>query len=138
MVWCLTCRRASLLATCGASFRFIRRFSLAGGAREGGREMPNRIDVVVTYDVNTLTKEGRRRLRQVAKVCEGCGQRVQWSVFECRVTETELERLRQRLCKTMDADEDSIRIYRLRGRRQEVVEAYGRDGYVDFEEPLIL
>ena len=100
--------------------------------------MPNRIDVVVTYDVNPLTKEGRRRLRQVAKVCEGCGQRVQWSVFECRVTETELERLRQRLCKTMDADEDSIRIYRLRGRRQEVVEAYGRDGYVDFEEPLIL
>ena len=37
---------------------------------------------------------------------------MQWSVFECRVTETELERLRQRLCKTMDADEDSIRIYR--------------------------
>lgn len=100
--------------------------------------MPDRADVVVTYDVNTLTKEGRSRLRKVAKVCEGCGQRVQWSVFECRVTDVELERLRQRLCKTMDADEDSVRIYHLRGRRQDVVESYGRDGYVDFEDPLVL
>jgi len=38
--------------------------------------------VVVAYDVNTETEEGRRRLRRVAKVCENCGQRVQNSVFE--------------------------------------------------------
>lgn len=39
--------------------------------------------VVVCYDVNTETKAGRRRLRRVARVCEGTGQRVQKSVFEC-------------------------------------------------------
>jgi len=100
--------------------------------------MPERRDVVVTYDVNTLTKEGRKRLRSVAKICEGCGQRVQWSVFECSVTDADLERLRQRLRRAMNPDEDSVRIYHLRGRRSEVVESYGRDGWVDFDAPLIL
>ena len=42
--------------------------------------------VIVCYDVSTETREGRRRLRRVAKVCEGTGQRVQKSVFECQVT----------------------------------------------------
>ena len=41
--------------------------------------------VIVCYDVKTETREGRRRLRRVAKVCEGTGQRVQKSVFECQV-----------------------------------------------------
>ena len=39
--------------------------------------------VLVTYDVNTETAAGRRRLRKVAKVCVDYGQRVQNSVFEC-------------------------------------------------------
>ena len=39
--------------------------------------------VLVTYDVNTQTAEGRRRLRKVAKLCVDYGQRVQNSVFEC-------------------------------------------------------
>lgn len=37
--------------------------------------------VLITYDVNTTTKEGRRRLRRVAKKCLNYGQRVQNSVF---------------------------------------------------------
>ena len=41
--------------------------------------------VLVTYDVNVETAEGRRRLRHVAKICENHGQRVQNSVFECLV-----------------------------------------------------
>lgn len=41
--------------------------------------------VLVTYDVSTVTPEGRRRLRRVARVCENFGQRVQFSVFECNV-----------------------------------------------------
>jgi CRISPR-associated protein Cas2 len=45
-----------------------------------------RIDIVVTYDVNTEDAAGRKRLRKVAKICEAYGQRVQKSVFECSVT----------------------------------------------------
>ena len=41
--------------------------------------------VVVSYDVNTQSEGGQRRLRKVAKLCESRGQRVQFSVFECLV-----------------------------------------------------
>ena len=53
--------------------------------------------IIVCYDVNTETREGRRRLRRVAKVCEGVGQRVQKSVFECRVDRKQYEDLERRL-----------------------------------------
>ena len=53
--------------------------------------------VIVCYDVNTETREGRRRLRRVAKVCEGTGQRVQKSVFECRIDLMQMEALEARL-----------------------------------------
>lgn len=96
------------------------------------------MDILITYDVNTETKEGRRRLRHVAKICEAWGQRVQLSVFECRVNDAQLERMKQRLTKTIDPERDSLRIYRLLGRREEVVQSFGRDGYIDFEEPLVV
>jgi len=51
--------------------------------------------MVVCYDVNTETKEGRRRLRRVAQVCKNYGQRVQKSVFECQVDEMKAEQLRK-------------------------------------------
>ena len=93
--------------------------------------------VLVTYDVNTETKAGRRRLRQVATACKDYGQRVQYSVFECQVTEAQLEALRVRLLKTVNEEEDSLRIYRLRGPREDVVESYGLDSYISFDDPLI-
>jgi CRISPR-associated protein Cas2 len=43
--------------------------------------------VLITYDINTTTKEGKKRLRDVAKICQNYGQRVQNSVFECKVDE---------------------------------------------------
>ena len=49
--------------------------------------------VLITYDVSTETGAGRARLRRVAKACEGYGQRVQKSVFECTVSETTYERI---------------------------------------------
>lgn len=96
------------------------------------------MDILVTYDVNTLTKPGRARLRRVAKICEGHGQRVQFSVFECSVNEAQKEALLHRLKKTIEPSEDSLRVYTLRGRREDAVEAFGRDCYRDFEGPLIL
>ena len=44
--------------------------------------------VLITYDVNTETILGRKRLRQIAKQCMNRGQRVQNSVFECLVDPT--------------------------------------------------
>mgnify|MGYP000278998853 FL=1 len=46
--------------------------------------------ILITYDVDTTSKEGVRRLRCVAKACMDYGQRVQNSVFECKVTEAHI------------------------------------------------
>ena len=96
------------------------------------------MDLLVTYDVNTLTKEGRGRLRRVAKACEAFGQRVQESVFECSVTDTQKEVLMVRLKKIITPTEDSLRIYVLRGGRGDCVETVGLDRYISFRDALIL
>ena len=96
------------------------------------------MDILVTYDVATDTPQGRRRLRHAAKACLGSGQRVQKSVFECTVDDIQLEKLRRRLLRIIDQEEDSLRIYRLSGSRERYVEAYGKDHYVDFEDPLLV
>jgi len=96
------------------------------------------MQILVAYDVNTVKPEGRRRLRKVAKACEGFGQRVQWSVFECSLTDAQLEKLRGKLLGIISEREDSLRIYILAGRREEVVEAHGRDTWVDPYDPLIV
>ena len=95
--------------------------------------------MLVTYDINTETAEGRARLRRVAKTCEGFGQRVQKSVFECQVTQAQYEEMKRRLLRLIDDREDNLRLYRLmdaRGRRH--VEAFGLDMSVDFREPLVV
>ena len=94
--------------------------------------------VLVSYDVTTEDAAGRRRLRKVAKVCVGFGQRVQKSVFECSVNEMQMEQLRDRLVKCIDEKKDSLRIYRLVEPREKYVESFGRDAYVDFDGPLVV
>jgi CRISPR-associated protein Cas2 len=59
-------------------------------------------------------------------------------VFECRLTETQLNVLKLKLLRIIDSNEDSLRFYRLPGEREQWVEAYGRDTYVDFEEPIVI
>ncbi|ARA93470.1 CRISPR-associated endonuclease Cas2 [Rhodothermaceae bacterium RA] len=97
-----------------------------------------RYDLLVTYDVDTSTQAGRRRLRRVARICEGYGQRVQYSVFECRLTREQLEALQHRLVQELDETLDSLRVYVLKGGRDGALFTYGRDTYRDFDEPLIL
>ena len=46
--------------------------------------------VLITYDVNTTDAAGKRRLRNVAKLCVAHGQRVQNSVFECSLDAAQL------------------------------------------------
>jgi len=96
------------------------------------------VEVLVTYDVATETAAGRRRLRRVATVCLGYGQRVQKSVFECRVTEAQLEELQHRLLEEIDEGEDSLRIYRLAGPRERHVRIFGERPAFDPREPLIV
>lgn len=94
--------------------------------------------VIVCYDVNTETREGRRRLRRVAKVCESTGQRVQKSVFECQVTLAELETLERRLLGEVHLEQDCLRLYRMADTRGCEVREYGKFKATDFDGPLVL
>lgn len=93
--------------------------------------------VIVTYDVSTETREGRRRLRRVAKLCEGIGQRVQKSVFECQVDLIRFEELERRLLEEINKEEDNLRIYRITEPTRLHVREYGCFRAVDFEGPLL-
>ena len=94
--------------------------------------------IIVTYDVSTETKEGRRRLRRVAKVCESTGQRVQKSVFECRVDLMQYEELERRLLAEIDEQEDCLRLYRLTEPVELHIKQHGAFRSVDFEGPLVI
>ncbi|MCE3005175.1 MAG: CRISPR-associated endonuclease Cas2 [Xanthomonadaceae bacterium] len=90
--------------------------------------------VIVCYDVSTESSAGRRRLRRVAKVCESMGQRVQKSVFECRLDLAKFEALERRLLREVDLDEDGLRFYRVSGRYELSVTQHGRFRATDFED----
>ena len=94
--------------------------------------------IIITYDVSTVTTAGRKRLRRVAKVCESIGQRVQHSVFECKVNQMQLEELERRLLDEIDDAEDSLRLYRLNEPVDLHVKEYGKFRAVDFEGALLL
>lgn len=94
--------------------------------------------VLVTYDVSTLDRDGQRRLRQVAKICQNFGQRVQNSVFECWLSNENLVNLRQQLLQTMDSSQDSVRFYSLGKNWEYRVEHYGIKPSINPEDPLII
>jgi CRISPR-associated protein Cas2 len=71
------------------------------------------MELLVTYDVDTTTREGERRLRNVAKICEGMGHRVQKSVFEVICNPAQRLQLEAALLNIIEPDLDSIRIYHL-------------------------
>jgi CRISPR-associated protein Cas2 len=86
--------------------------------------------VVITYDVNTETSAGRKRLRQIAKQCTNYGQRVQNSVFECSLDAAQYRLLQAKLCDIMDEETDSLRFYNLGNHYQTKVEHFGaKPGY---------
>lgn len=81
--------------------------------------------VLVSYDVSTKTKEGRRRLRHTSKTCLDYGQRVQNSVFECQVDPAHWASLKQRLLTIYEPNEDSLRFYFLGKNWKPRVEHHG-------------
>ncbi|KIX11181.1 CRISPR-associated endonuclease Cas2 [Dethiosulfatarculus sandiegensis] len=81
--------------------------------------------VLVCYDVSTENKEGRRRLRRVAKHCQNYGQRVQNSVFECLLDPAQWTTLKNNLFKEIDTEKDSLRFYFLGSNWRKRVEHLG-------------
>ena len=94
--------------------------------------------VLITYDVNTETSAGKKRLRKVAKQCTNYGRRVQNSVFECVLDNAQCVALKTSLAEMIDQETDSLRFYYLGNKYQTKVEHLGVDRGMAADGPLIL
>ena len=94
--------------------------------------------MLVSYDVSTVDKAGRRRLRQIAKACLDWGVRVQNSVFECNVDAAQWVKLKAELEDIFDPETDSLRYYNLGDNYSSRIEHVGAKPAPDLEQPLLL
>ena len=96
------------------------------------------MQVLITYDVETVSAQGQKRLRQVAKVCTDYGQRVQNSVFELKIYPADLVNIKNKLEKIIDPEKDSIRIYNLGKNWEKRIETLGVDHSYNPEKDLLI
>ncbi|BFL46670.1 CRISPR-associated endonuclease Cas2 [Lactonifactor longoviformis] len=93
--------------------------------------------VLIIYDVNTETNAGKARLRKVAKQCVNYGTRVQNSVFECILDNTQCVTLKAILSKIIDENVDSLRFYYLGNNFKNKVEHMGVERGVNVVDTFI-
>lgn len=94
--------------------------------------------VLITYDVNTETAAGKKRLRQVAKQCVNYGRRVQNSVFECEMDAAKCREVKAILEEIIDVEKDSLRLYYLGNNYRNKVDHIGVKDSLDMKGPLIM
>ena len=90
---------------------------------------------VVTYDISD-----DKRLRQVFKTMRDYGDHLQFSVFECQLTPTDLVKLRAALSGSINHDEDQVLFVDLgpsEGRGDRVITALGRP-YTSLDAPCFV
>ena len=94
--------------------------------------------VLITYDVNTVSNEGKKRLRQVAKECVNYGHRVQNSVFECEMDWAKCRQVKEILTELINPQEDSLRFYYLGNNWKSRVDHVGAKGSYDPEGVILI
>lgn len=94
--------------------------------------------VLITYDVETTSKAGQKRLRRVAKICENHGQRVQYSTFECVVEPAKLAELKFKLEAAIDKNRDSLRFYNMGSNWYRKVEHIGAKASFNPETDMLM
>jgi len=94
--------------------------------------------VLITYDISTMDAIGKKRLRKISKICCNYGQRVQNSVFECKVDPAQCKKLELDLEKAIDIDKDSLRFYYLGKNKDAKIKHIGTKNTYDIDGPLII
>lgn len=87
--------------------------------------------------LTTSAGPGKRRLRKVAKQCVNYGRRVQNSVFECILDNTQCVSLKAVLGDIIDKEADSLRFYYLGNNYKTKVEHMGVDRGTAADSTLI-
>ena len=98
----------------------------------------NAVDVLVTYDIADTQGEGASRLRRIADICGKYGQRVQFSVFECRLSAVRLARLIAEVEDVMDSRRDSVFVYRFPGKIADSTRRLGKGPTHQLGRPWML
>ncbi len=96
------------------------------------------MDILITYDIADTETTGASRLRRIADVCGKYGQRVQFSVFECRLSKTRLARLVGEVEDIIDRNSDSVLIYRFPGGIEAATLRLGRSQDHALGKPWVL
>ncbi|MGA4545146.1 CRISPR-associated endonuclease Cas2 [Uniformispora flossi] len=96
------------------------------------------MDLLLTYDVDTTSPEGRRRLRKMAKLCEGHGTRVQQSVFEIATDAKGLVELLAEVDRLIDSGKDNVRVYRLPKNGFQTLKTLGVANVVPHRDDIVL
>ena len=96
------------------------------------------MDIIVTYDITDTDGKGAARLRRIARICERYGQRVQSSVFECRLSPERFARLTGELQDVIDRDRDSVIVYRFSTPIEDASLRFGRSQDHELGQPWVL
>lgn len=96
------------------------------------------MDVLVTYDIANTEGHGASRLKRIAEVCEKYGERVQHSVFECRLSPIRLARMIGEVEDIIDRRRDSVIAYRFSGRIENSALRFGRSQSHELGQPWVL
>jgi CRISPR-associated protein Cas2 len=96
------------------------------------------MQILVTYDISTSSVGGARRLRRAAKICLDYGQRVQNSVFECKVDYGQFVEMKSKILDIVDLETDSVRFYFLGKSWDEKVEHHGARASLNLDGALIV
>ena len=94
--------------------------------------------VLITYDVDTISETGAKRLRKVAKVCQDYGLRVQNSVFECRLTDAQFVLVKNKIENIINMELDNVRFYFLGNNWPRKIEMIGKKSSIDLDGELII
>lgn len=96
------------------------------------------MDILVTYDIADTEKSGASRLRQIAQICEKYGNRIQFSVFECRLSPTRYARMTGEIKEVINDKVDSVVIYRFPGNIDDAKVQLGCIQAHDLDDPYII
>ena len=94
--------------------------------------------ILITYDVDTTSEAGKKRLRKVAKECVYYGRRVQNSVFECLLAEAQFCILKNKIASIINEELDSVRFYFLGNNWNKRIESVGKMTTFAIDAELII
>lgn len=69
--------------------------------------------LLVCYDIETLSRKGRRRLRAISQLCKEYGIRLQLSIYECEISPSQKDIFSKKLFQMIEPTTDKLTLIEL-------------------------